>query len=48
MIDCPTINEEDEDHEKVVLTYLSAIESKMIQIIHAYGLILANVERGRG
>ena len=38
MIDCEPINEEEEDNEKSVLTYLSAIENKMIQIIHAYGL----------
>ena len=38
------INEEEEDNEKSVILYLSAIESKMIQIIHAYGLVLANVK----
>ena len=43
LIDCKPISEEEEDNEKSVLTYLSAVEGKMIQIIHAYGLVLANV-----
>ena len=43
MIDCAPINKEEEENEKSVLTYLSAIENKIIQIIHGYGLVLANV-----